>query len=180
VDEGTASEGAPSEAPPPAAPAEAVVQPGPADGTKAAVKPPPVAKPTAPVKFQSTPPGATVTVDGVKKGTTPLTVNLTLGNHVVDIQLAGYSKVHKNLTVAEGGTSLPVELWQETKIGKVFVAVQGADGKTLTVDGIAVGRLPVTIDLTEGSHEFAVEGPDGPKVTRDVTFNDAGRAFINL
>jgi hypothetical protein len=168
-----------------AAPKAATPAPSASGGTGsvvgAAAAPAPAAQ-IGKVSFDSSPAGATVLVDGVNKGRTPTTVELPYGDHSVAIELSGHSRVEKTVAVGASEVSVPkVTLEAEIKIGKVFVALPGRDGQTLYVDGRKIGPLPQSLDLTEGSHAFAVEAPDGTRVevNRDVAFTD-GRAFINL
>jgi hypothetical protein len=69
------------------------------------------------------------------------------------------------------------------KKGKVVVLMAGqTQGHELLVDGQRKGKLPVTLELPEGTHLFAVEKADGGRmqVTRDVKFDGSKPVFINL
>jgi hypothetical protein len=130
------------------------------------------------VTFSSSPPGAAVVVNGERRGVTPLTVELTFGSYDVEMQLEGHRRFKQTVQVKNAKMSLPATL---DKAGRAFVVLPGREGQTLMVDGKVAGKLPLTVDLTEGNHTFSVEGPDGGafQVTREVKFTD-GRAVINL
>ena len=52
--------------------------------------------------FSSTPPGAEITVDGRYVGSTPSTLSLGIGNHVVQVSLGGFAQWKRDLTVSSG------------------------------------------------------------------------------
>ncbi len=55
--------------------------------------------------------------------------------------------------------------------GSFMVFFPGRSGDNLKVDGRAVGSLPATVRLTQGTHTFEVSGPSGDLVqlNLDVT-----------
>jgi eukaryotic-like serine/threonine-protein kinase len=54
-----------------------------------------------PLKVRTTPQGASVYIDGILKGTSPLTVILSVGKHQVRISFSGYQDLEKQITVEE-------------------------------------------------------------------------------
>jgi hypothetical protein len=50
--------------------------------------------------FQSTPPGAEITIDGRFVGSTPSVVGVSAGAHVVLVTLPGFAQWKRDLTVA--------------------------------------------------------------------------------
>jgi hypothetical protein len=70
-----------------------------ADNTQA--EPPPPQPATVTVK--STPPGADITVDGKFMGNTPSTMQLTPGDHVVEVEKEGLRPWQRGMTVSAGG-----------------------------------------------------------------------------
>jgi hypothetical protein len=87
------------------APASAQPEPSPAadnSQTEEAV----VARTTmqpATVTVKSTPPGADITVDGKFMGNTPSTIQLTPGDHVVEIEKEGLRPWQRGMTISAGG-----------------------------------------------------------------------------
>jgi hypothetical protein len=95
---------------PPAAEAPAVVQepevkpvvPKPA-APKPATPPPAPAVRAATVRFDSRPPGATIYLDEVRLGVTPLTTNtVAAGTHQVRMEMLGHDTWRTSVTVKEG------------------------------------------------------------------------------
>ena len=65
--------------------------------------------------------------------------------------------------------------------GPVFVFFPGRDGDGLRVDGKTAGTLPARVVLTEGSHVFEIDGPNGQfKVTKEVVFAETGTLTLTL
>jgi hypothetical protein len=52
--------------------------------------------------FSSTPAGAEVTVDGRYVGSTPSVLNLSVGNHAVEVSLPGFAQWKRDLSVSTG------------------------------------------------------------------------------
>lgn len=56
---------------------------------------------SAKLDVSSTPQGATVFVDGVRRGTTPLSLELPVGEHVVIVERAGYQRFQQKVKLAD-------------------------------------------------------------------------------
>ncbi len=132
------------------------------------------------ITVEGTPPGANVSVGGENKGKTPLTLQYPSGDYRIEVSKGGYSSEKRLISVRGAAQTVKYELWEETRVGKVFVAFAGREGQTLLVDGLPMGTLPASVDLTEGKHTFAVANGDGTQfsVSKDVVFNAAGRATV--
>ena len=90
---------------------------------------------TGQISIQSEPAGATVTVDGVQRGVSPLTVaELTPGEHQVVLQGQGTSSTHKVVVQAGATASL---------IAPMSAAAPAATGGWLSV------KIPVTVEIRE-------------------------------
>lgn len=59
--------------------------------------------------LETTPPGATITIDGIEVGKTPQTITLTSGTHRVSVSLYGYKSWERELAVTEGKMTLRLE-----------------------------------------------------------------------
>jgi len=64
---------------------------------------------TGTLKLDSTPPGASVYVDGALRGTTPVTSTLSVGSHTVVLKMAGFYDYSRTVTITAGG--LVQETW---------------------------------------------------------------------
>jgi len=73
--------------------------PAPAPATETATS---SVRETVKCSFSSTPQGAEVTLDGRYVGSTPSTLGLTTGSHVVVISMPGFTQWKRELTVASG------------------------------------------------------------------------------
>lgn len=62
----------------------------------------------------SSPSGATVYVDGIKRGTAPVSVKLDFGEHRVELTLEGYRDVSRTVEIRSDKVRLPLSLAPET------------------------------------------------------------------
>jgi hypothetical protein len=131
----------------------------------------------------STPSGATILVDGVKTGVTPMGVELLPGSHVVKLQKAGYAEYTGTFTVVAGKmapvTIQLVALPQTTTTTMQQTTTTG--GGTLTInsnptnalihlDGVAQGTTPKSIlNLKAGPHTVMLSYPGYNDWTGTVT-----------
>jgi formylglycine-generating enzyme required for sulfatase activity len=105
----------------------------------------------AAVELRTTPAGATVSVDGMELGTTPLTTDVLAGKHDVVVKLAAHKAWTDNLTiVARQNVSVP-PITLEAADGLVLLR-STPTGANVTVDGTFRGRTPVELSLKPGSN----------------------------
>lgn len=126
----------------------------------------------------STPAGATVWVDGVRRGVTPLTMELEAGNHKVSFR--------NGPTLREVAiTSRPnVEIVQAIDLaapapttGSLSVASE-PPGMRLAIDGTAHGTTPAVVgELPPGSHHVTLTGKNG-SADRSVTIQAGSTATL--
>jgi hypothetical protein len=117
---------------------------------------------------QSRPEGAQVKIDGQVRGTTPLTVRLDAGTHVLEVQ-SGKSepRVIPLIVTAGTRTSQYVELQGVAKTGTLEIRSE-PPGARIFVDGRPRGTAPATLsDLTAGDHTVVLES-GGRKVSQTV------------
>jgi len=123
---------------------------------------------------RSTPEGATVSVDGVARGVTPLPVrDLALGDHDVVVSRPGYLAAERRVTLTSDRPSRSIELNLTAEPAArvappqrpVPVATTGTlviesrpAGATVTVDGNRVGVTPLTMaTIAPGRHSVRLE-----------------------
>ncbi|MGB5297246.1 MAG: PEGA domain-containing protein [Thiogranum sp.] len=127
--------------------------------------------------LQSTPPGASISVDGEFHGTTPVTLALSSAQeHDVQLSKPGYT------TTAEGVTLMPDEERQLTvtlppQYATLFISAQPADAR-LIVDGKPAGEATRRLRLTTRSHTLEFRKPG--YVTQRVTVNPRAGVSQNL
>ena len=141
---------------------------------------------------RTTPPGASVLVDGVDRGQTPLSLrDVAYGTHRVEIRTSGYEPETHDVSLSATTTvaSISAELSPEAGLppaprgrGSVFVDSRPAGARVLVNDA-AVGLTPVLVpDLAPGTHRLRIER-DGyqPWVTIvDVPSADRVRVTASL
>jgi formylglycine-generating enzyme required for sulfatase activity len=108
--------------------------------------------------LNSTPAGATITVDGVFSGTTPVTLTLAAGeDHNVRLTRPGYQHVDRTVRLApEEEQSMEISLAPE--YGVVFVTTRPADA-ALVLDGKPVGKATQRLSLTTRTHTLEFSKP---------------------
>ncbi len=139
----------------------------------------------------STPPGATVTVDGAVKGVTPLTVTgLKPRNYSLVVSLKGYAPISRTVDLSDSEQSTQDFTLQQA-FGKLSITSDPAgaqvllDGKAygvtpLKLDSFPVGNYSVILKL-EGSKDLvdAISVMEGSTLTRQYKFELAlGSASI--
>lgn len=116
--------------------------------------------------LDSTPAGASVSVDGVFHGTTPLTLTLASGvEHTVRLTKPGYAHLDRQLQL-DAGEEQSLDAQLRPQYGIVFVTAQPADAR-LRVDGRDAGKATQRLQLTTRSHTLEISKPG--YATRTVT-----------
>lgn len=127
------------------------------------------------LRIVTDPDGATVYVNDVAKGRTPVVVELPYGSHQVKVVRAGYKTETRDVNIRVRDLTVPIALKPDVVTGQVNV--YGPDGYRVMVDGHDMGLMPVTVQVSEGVRSFKLVGPDGASCTlpREVKFKAAGR-----
>ena len=116
----------------------------------------------------SRPAGATVTVDGVFQGSTPLTmVLMSAVNHQIHLNKPGYLTSKKTLSLqADQEQHLEVKLTAE--YGVIFASSKPADA-SLMLDGKPAGRGTQRLKLTTRRHQLVFSKPGYLPQTINIT-----------
>ena len=97
--------------------------------------------PTTRVDIASQPERASVVVDGVDRGLSPITLfDLSPGRHHLKFRLAGYAEQDRLITVEEGRPSQHSDVLEPER-GLLLVKSDPA-GCEITIDGVAMGLTP--------------------------------------
>jgi len=115
---------------------------------------------TGKLQIHSTPEGATVYLDSVNKGITPLTLEkIPVGVHKLVLTKEGCENVSKGVEVKRGLLNKVAEvLVAQTGTLKVETIPAGAE---VFLDGASLGNSPLTkADVPVGSHTLKFEHPD--------------------
>lgn len=110
---------------------------------------------TATVSLGSTPRGAAVSVDGQAVGTTPWSGKLAVGEHAVQLSLAGHGTVSDLVQVAAGKAN--TRTWSLLPLPGSLVVDSVPPGASVKVDGAVVGVTPWSGEVKAGSHALVVE-----------------------
>lgn len=112
--------------------------------------------------IDASPKAATVFIDNVARGTTPLKLELAAGTHSVRLDDGeGLTRSFPVTVTAGKELSHLVELARNAETGALDVRSDPA-GARVSLDNKLVGMSPVTIaDIVPGDHTILVEGPQG-------------------
>ena len=122
--------------------------------------------------LNTNPPGADVTIDGKRRGVTPLTLALAAGPHLIEVQGNGESRAMPVTIVAGTDTSQYMELpKRESQMGQLEVTTS-PPGAQISVDGIRLGASPMRLDLAVGEHTVVLESGQ-TSFTQHVTIKPA-------
>jgi len=112
------------------------------------------------IKITSTPSAATVYLDNVNKGTTPLNLdNVGAGSHAILLKKTGYNDYRTNINVVSGQTAtLSATL---TPVGQKTGALNiksNPSGATIMIDTVSKGTTPATVsNLLSGTHTLVLK-----------------------
>jgi formylglycine-generating enzyme required for sulfatase activity len=99
---------------------------------------------SAPVTFETVPPGATVRVDGRRLGTTPLTLAVSSGRRSVAYSMDAFKPASRTFTVT-AGQPLAVPKVRLVPADAVLVLASEPSGAAVTVDGQWRGETPLEL-----------------------------------
>jgi PEGA domain len=125
------------------------------------------------------PAGVPVVIDGEPRGVTPLTLELAPGRHELRLAASGGSARVIPLTITAGGTvSQSIEFpTAGPQTGQLTVRTEPS-GARVTVDGMAQGQTPLTLEgLTPGNHTVVLAN-DVSSVTHEVTVQPGATASL--
>ena len=127
---------------------------------------------------ESTPPGAQVEIDGMQRGTTPVTVDLPPGTHTLALTRRGITRRFEVAVRPGEQTTQGLDWSQVREIGSLAVTTD-PPGAKISIDGKAVGVSPLTIpDLPAGRRRVVLEGQGGT-VRREVTIETDRTATLS-
>ncbi len=107
------------------------------------------------LELTSKPSGATVTVDSVYKGKTPLTVEISAEKeHIFALSLPGYKEFRKKIVMDPGQTQKR-EFSLESEFGIIFITAEPSSSE-LFIDGKLHGKATGRLQLTSREHTLEV------------------------
>lgn len=104
--------------------------------------------------ISSEPSGATVTIDGTVRGTTPLSLSsIAAGDHTVVLSMDGYADLSSTITIPAGGTFTDTY----TLSCNILSVSSTPSGATVTIDGTTEGTTPLSLRaVTAGDHTLVL------------------------
>ena len=122
---------------------------------------PAAAEPSGTLHVQSNPPGIEISVDGVNRGMTPVTLAVPAGSHILELRGHGVPRVIPLQIPAGGHVSQYLEFTEAPTTGMLVVHSQ-PDGAVVVVDGQRRGKTPLTLaGLEPGDHEVLLQSDAG-------------------
>lgn len=113
------------------------------------------------VAFEGAPDGASITVDGVERGKTPLKgpLRLSAGSHAVRASMEGSLPFESKLDLAgKQAAVVKVTLARLTQAGRLKVAEHDGKAMDVVIDGAVVGKTPWEGALAPGEHVALLRG----------------------
>ncbi len=136
--------------------------------------------PTGTLIVDSNPAGAQIRIDGKARGATPATMTLPAGKHTIELSRAEGAPRSLEVNVAAGTqVSQYIELpTGRATTGRLSIRTSPR-GARVSVDGVARGAAPVTVDdLAPGEHAVVVAARDGEPVKQTVTVEAGATASL--
>jgi PEGA domain len=145
----------------------------------------PLGPPTGQIEIRSTPPGATVTIAGTRRGVTPLTVSdLTVGRHTVLLSDGQGGSISRSVSVGAGLTATVNVAFETTPPPPTTGAI--AISAPAAVDIFENGRLLGSsqggrLTLPVGAHQLEIVNQSlGYRITRTVQVAPGNNAPVVL
>jgi hypothetical protein len=136
--------------------------------------PPPT---TGTLTIESQPAGLAITIDGSPRGATPLKVTLPAGQHQIQFDSGGQSRVMPITITAGTQASQYIEAQASPATGKLQVTSQ-PPGATVLVDNEKKGVAPLLVsDLAVGRHKVELQA-DGATVQQQVTIEPGATSSL--
>jgi hypothetical protein len=106
------------------------------------------------LSLDSTPSGATIFIDNVAKGTTPVTVqNFRVGTYTITLKKAGYQDITEMVNVVAGQTTTFSPVLKPLAASGTISVNSVPTGASVYFDGTSKGQTPTTITgVSTGSH----------------------------
>lgn len=140
--------------------------------------PTPPAAGTGTLVITTNPSGAQALVDGMPRGVTPLTLDLAVGAHRLELRGPAGARIVPVTITAGAQVAQYIELPQEESgVGQLMIRTDPA-GARVTIDGVARGTSPVTVpSLPVGDHLVLLESELG-SVKHSVTIQPGATAQL--
>ena len=132
------------------------------------------------LSIRTVPEGAQVRVDGSQVGRSPVEIERPFSTVSIQASMDGYKAKYLSYDFKDEGQPVYINLEKIVQEGQVMV--YGALGAKLFVDDTAMGNLPMTLNLKEGSYQFRAVTDSGAEcvVSSEITFTGSQIPRVNL
>ncbi|MBS2022774.1 MAG: PEGA domain-containing protein [Deltaproteobacteria bacterium] len=132
------------------------------------------------LSIASTPPGASVTIDGADVGFTPWADDIKPGDRKVKVALQGFKADERKVTVTAGrDAEIAFNLTREPGPGKLRLETDPPEA-IVTIDGQQVGTTPYTGDVAPGDHQLEVALENFRGVAQPFTLEPGQQLSLKL
>ena len=109
------------------------------------------------VNVTSQPSGATVIVDGMDRGTTPITLfDLTPGRHHLKYRLAGYGDADRFVDTEREGPFIEKNVVLQEVKGLLLLKTEPA-GASIVIDGVTIGQTPRLVTHLAAKDKYRIK-----------------------
>jgi len=132
------------------------------------------------VNIESTPPGASVAIDGEQNACiTPCTELLSVGMHTFVFTLDGYESETVQQNVSTDGDTVSITLTPESTGEMVTITISSVPMMaSVSIDGNSVGTTPFSGDVEAGSHQLQIEKPPCDPVNETIDVSQSNKSFF--
>lgn len=134
--------------------------------------------PRSHIAVYSTPPEATVVLDSVEVGETPLRGPIEAGTHDLQLRREGYHSTSRSFTI-ERGETLEIRDTLETAMGTLVVNTL-PDSTTVQLDGQNLGRTPLSTEVQAGTYQLQLQQEGYMDAERTVTIRSGQEERISV
>ncbi len=132
------------------------------------------------VAFSTTPAGATVSIDGVDAGQTPLTAEVLGGKHEVVVKLPAHKAWTKAIDVVARQDFAMPDISLEQADGLVLLRSSPSNA-SVTVDGVYQGQTPIELTLApDANHQLVFFLNGYQEASRQVRTSAAQESSVNV
>ena len=118
---------------------------------------------TSSIYISSSPSGAGIYIDGLYKGRTPKTIEVSAGTHKITLKLSGYEDWSRTVYVT-AGKKLEVRARLEPlpkptstpSTGSIYIS-SSPSGAKIYIDDVYKGKTPETVKLAAGTHKVTLK-----------------------
>lgn len=119
------------------------------------------------INVNTEPSGATVYIDDIKYGSTPITINdVIIGKHELKLDKSGFGIITKSIVLEENN---PINIKENLLNGQEITITTGSAAADVYVDGQLIGESPIKTVVTFGRHTISA-----------YTDNKSSTDFINI